>query len=63
MEALDSMGIQLFVLAARKEHQLYLSLFFGLFMLCSASASASASALQIVVNNSSCGWAGIAQSV
>ena len=48
METLDNIGKKLFVLAALKEHQLYLPLFFCLFMLCSASVSA----LQMVFSNS-----------
>ena len=48
METLDSLGIKLFVLAALKEHWLYLLLFFCLFVLCSASVNA----LQIVFSNS-----------
>jgi len=47
-ETLDNIGIKLFVLAALKEHYLYVSLFFCLFVLCSASVSA----LQIVFSNS-----------
>jgi hypothetical protein len=39
METVDNIGIKLFVLAALKEHQLYLLLFFHLFML-SASVNA-----------------------
>ena len=46
METLDSLGIKLFVLAALKEHWLYLLLFFCLFVLCSASVNA----LQIVLS-------------
>jgi len=50
MKTLDNIGIKLFVLDAPKEHQLYFSLFFHLFMLCSGSVSA----LQIVFSNSLC---------
>ena len=37
METLDNIGIKLFALAALKEYQLYLSLYFCMFVLCSAS--------------------------
>ena len=48
METLDNIGIKLFVLAALKEHYLYLLLFFCMFVLCSASINT----LQIVFSNS-----------
>jgi len=48
MQTLDSIGIQLYVLVALKEHWLYLLLFFCLFMLCSASVIV----LQFVFSNS-----------
>ncbi len=48
METLDSIGIKVFVLAALKEHWFYLSLFFCMFVLCSASVIA----LQTVFSNS-----------
>ena len=48
METLDNIGIKVFVLAALKEHWFYLSLFFCMFVLCSASIST----LQIVFSNS-----------
>ena len=49
METLDNIGIKLFVLAALKEHQLWVSFVSILFTLCIASVSA----LQIVFSNSS----------
>ena len=48
-ETLDNTEIKLFVLAALKEHQLYLSIFYCFFMLCSAIVNA----LQIMFCNSS----------
>jgi hypothetical protein len=50
METVDNGGINLFVLAAVKEHNLWILLFFCLFTLCSASVNA----LQNVFSNSSC---------
>ena len=47
METLDNIGIKLFVLAALKEHSLYLSLLFCMFVLWSARVNA----LQIVFSN------------
>ena len=40
METLDNIGIKLSAVDALQEHGLYLSLFFCLFMLCSASVNA-----------------------
>jgi hypothetical protein len=49
METLDNVRIKMFVLAALKEHQLYLSLYFCSITQCSASVIAT----QTVFSNSS----------